>query len=89
VLCLTDQLARATIEAAASLGLRVPRDLSVTGFDDLPEAALTDPPLTTVHQDHEAKGTWAARALLEPRGDDGVLLPARLVVRASSAPPRG
>ena len=59
--------------------------MAVAGFDDLPEAALTDPPLTTVHQDHVGKGAAAARLLLE--GDapsEPVVLPTRLVTRASS-----
>jgi DNA-binding LacI/PurR family transcriptional regulator len=85
ILAMTDQLARGVLLAAAELGLRVPEDLAVTGFDDLPEAALTDPPLTTVHQDHVGKGATAARLLLE--GDappEPVILPTRLVVRGST-----
>ena len=63
----------------------LPGDLSVTGFDDLPEAALASPPLTTVQQDHEEKGAAAARLLLE--GDapsEPVVLPTRLVTRGST-----
>ena len=83
---MTDQLARGALRAAADLGLAVPGDLSVCGFDDLPEAAHSVPPLTTVHQDHGAKGAAAARLLLDPGGARpvDVVLSTRLVVRASS-----
>ncbi len=84
IVAMTDQLARGALLAAADRGLRVPVDLAVCGFDDLPEAALAEPPLTTVHQDHAGKGETAARLLLEGTGDDELVLPTRLVVRAST-----
>ncbi len=86
IVAMTDQLARGALRAAADLGLAVPGDLAVCGFDDLPEAAHSVPPLTTVHQDHGAKGAAAARLLLDPggAGPADVVLPTRLVVRASS-----
>ena len=84
ILAITDQLARGVLAAAAELGLRIPQDLSVTGFDDLQEAAEAD--LTTVHQDHVGKGAAAARMLLEPGTGRSVRLPARLVVRGSTGP---
>jgi DNA-binding LacI/PurR family transcriptional regulator len=85
VVAMTDQLARGALRAAADHGLRVPADLAVAGFDDLPEAATTDPPLTTVHQDHSAKGARAAELLLQPGPASGeVVLPTRLVVRGST-----
>ena len=85
ILAMTDQLARGVLLAAAELGLAVPDDLAVAGFDDLPEAALTDPPLTTVHQDHVGKGATAARLLLEDGAPpEPVVLPTRLVARAST-----
>jgi DNA-binding LacI/PurR family transcriptional regulator len=91
LLCMTDQIARGALLAAADAGLAVPGDLSVTGFDDLPEAAAADPPLTSVHQDHEAKGVRAAQLLLEPGREPGprsraVELPVRLIVRGSTGP---
>lgn len=79
LLCITDQLALGALLAAAE----VPARLSVTGFDDLAEAAAHD--LTTVHQDHVAKGGHAARLLLEPDADREVTLPTRLVVRGSAS----
>jgi DNA-binding LacI/PurR family transcriptional regulator len=72
-------------------GRRVPDDVSVTGYDDLPIAAYIDPPLTTVHQPMGEVGEYAASILLDriaglPRPPDRHLLPARLVVRQSTAP---
>jgi DNA-binding LacI/PurR family transcriptional regulator len=86
LVAMTDQLARGALRAAAELGLAVPGDVAVCGFDDLPEAALSSPPLTTVHQDHGGKGAEAARLLLGERAGApaDVVLPTRLVVRASS-----
>lgn len=72
LICLTDRLAR------GALG----NDIAVAGFDDLPEAAEHD--LTTVHQDHIAKGAYAARMLLDPDAARAVTLPTRLVIRGSA-----
>lgn len=78
--------------AAREAGLRVPDDLSVVGFDDLPLARHTHPPLTTVHQPLAAMGRRAAEMLIgwvegaEPV-PSRVVLPTRLVVRESSGPP--
>jgi len=88
---MTDQLALGALEAASHLGLPVPGQVSVVGFDDVPEAARATPPLTTVHQPHQEKGLLAGRLLLArvngEEGTEGGLLPTRLVVRASTAPP--
>ena len=77
---------------ARSLGLRVPEDVSVIGFDNVPESALCDPPLTTIDQSIKELGAQAVRLLLELiDGRDGpgvqMMLPTRLVVRRSSCPP--
>jgi len=91
ILAITDQLALGVLVAARERGLRVPEDLSVTGFDDVPAAAHADPPLTTVRQPLVEKGRAAARLLLDliaERPTRHVDLPADLVVRASTAPPR-
>jgi DNA-binding LacI/PurR family transcriptional regulator len=80
------------LSAAGRLGLRVPGDLSVVGFDDIEIAHLVCPPLTTVHQPVRRKGEEACRhllAALEHR--DGARaehrrLETRLIVRASSGP---
>lgn len=93
ILALSDQLALGVIEAARARGLSVPGDLSVAGFDDVPEAATSSPPLTTVHQDHTEKGELAGRLLIarlrEEEGQETGLLRARLVVRGSTGRPRG
>ena len=93
VLVMSDAIAIGVLQAARHLGLRVPADLSVVGFDDLPISRLTDPPLTTVHQPVRLKGEEAARLLLSrisggPTGPDAQrVLATRLVVRRSTAAP--
>jgi DNA-binding LacI/PurR family transcriptional regulator len=92
ILTSSDQLALGVLEAARRTGLSVPRDLSVVGFDDVPEAARAAPPLTTIHQPHVEKGQLAGRNLLAQLRNEETsgptLLPARLVVRGSTARPR-
>lgn len=93
VLCFSDAFAAATVNAARSLGLRVPEDLSVVGFDDSPLATASRPQLTTVHQEVATKGQQAVRALMKVMGPERpdpverVLLPTSLVVRESTARP--
>jgi DNA-binding LacI/PurR family transcriptional regulator len=93
ILSMSDALAAGVLIRAAERGIEVPRDLSVIGFDDVPFAARTNPPLTTVFQPTQEKGQLAARALLEAieRGEPAepkrTLLPWRLVVRGSTGPP--
>lgn len=84
-----DVTALETMVVARSLGLRVPDDLSVVGFDNVPESALGDPPLTTVEQPIQQMGSEAVRLLLELIEDPSlppvrVILPTRLVVRQST-----
>jgi DNA-binding LacI/PurR family transcriptional regulator len=91
LLCFSDAYAAQAIRAAESLGLRVPEDLSVVGFDDSALAATVRPPLTTVRQPIAEKGTRAVRALLarmagEPLREERVVLPTELVVRDSTGP---
>ena len=59
-----DLTAIGTLEVAAELGLRVPEDLSVVGFDNIPESALTTPPLTTVSQPLQRMGAEAINMLI-------------------------
>ena len=82
------------IRVADELGLNVPEDLSVVGFDNIPESALVDPPLTTVDQSIQELGREAVRLLLGlVRDGDApepahLTLPIQLVVRKSSGPRR-
>lgn len=93
VLSMSDAAAAGVLQAARHLGLSVPGDLSIVGFDDLPLTRFTDPPLTTVHQPVRRKGEEAARMLLRalepehPRAGEHRVLETRLVVRHSTAPP--
>lgn len=87
-----DLQALGVYQAARAVGLRIPADLSVVGFDDLPIAAMIDPPLTTVHQplaEMAAAATELALAL--GRGEEtpqvGFELATTLTVRESTAPP--
>ena len=84
----SDEMAVGAIAALEDAGLRVPWDVSVTGFDDLPLAAMHRPALTTVHQPIREVGRYAAALLLERMAGKPArskLLPTHLVVRASSA----
>jgi DNA-binding LacI/PurR family transcriptional regulator len=94
VLAMSDALASGVLREAAEQGIDVPGELSVIGFDDVPLAGLTEPPLTTVNQPTEYKGELAARALLEavrtgePTEPRRQVLPTKLVLRGTTAPPR-
>jgi DNA-binding LacI/PurR family transcriptional regulator len=96
ILAMSDILAIGALEAAARLGVSVPAQLSVVGFDNGPAAEHTSPPLTTVAQPNEEKGRLAAQWLMEdiergaePRRGREEILPTELVVRESTAPPPG
>jgi DNA-binding LacI/PurR family transcriptional regulator len=84
VIAATDRLALGAIEAARAAGLRVPEDLSVIGFDDIPVAASSH--LTTVRQPLFEKGEIAGRLLSERAGGGDVILPVELMVRGTTAP---
>ncbi|MDQ7876465.1 LacI family DNA-binding transcriptional regulator [Microbacterium sp. QXD-8] len=86
-----DQMALGLIHAARDEGLDVPRDLSIVGFDDVPEAAHFWPPLTTVRQDFAELGRRCVELLLGPVDGAQSLGPStiapELIVRGSTAPP--
>lgn len=88
VLCANDLLAVGALAALSEEGLRVPEDVAVTGWDDIPMAAWAQPPLTTIAPDLEALVSAALDAALA-EDDSGAepsehVVPHRLVVRASS-----
>ena len=87
-----DQIAMAILDAARDLGISVPSQLSVTGFDDIPDAARLQPPLTTIRQPLTEIGVAATQTLLrllsgEPVPTEPLLIAPTLIVRASTAPP--
>jgi len=92
VFAANDLSALATLEVAAELGIDVPRQLSVVGFDNIPESAMADPPLTTVEQPIRRMGQVATAMLLALISGEELPGPHRtlatsVVVRASTAPP--
>ncbi|MGQ7295273.1 LacI family DNA-binding transcriptional regulator [Quadrisphaera sp. KR29] len=90
VLTGNDQVAIGLLGALWQRGLRVPQDVSVVGFDDVPEAAYLVPPLTTVRQDFDALGRRCLEVLLARlRGEPAQVrrVQPELVVRASTGPP--
>ena len=85
---MSDVLALAAIDAAREGGLRVPQDLSVIGFDDIPDAASADPQLTTIAQPILEKGRLAAKLIFEPGPPRTETLGVKLVERGSTGKPR-
>jgi DNA-binding LacI/PurR family transcriptional regulator len=87
VLAMSDVLALAALDEARRRGLDVPKNLSVVGFDDVPEAAASAPPLTTIAQPIVEKGRLAAQMIFDGGAPRKELLRVSLVQRASTAPP--
>lgn len=93
VFCANDQMALGLYRAVNEAGLQIPTDVSVVGFDDIPEAAHFWPPLTSVAQDFHLIGEQLVAVLMQqirsgPRSAERVLLPLTLVERDSTAPPQ-
>jgi DNA-binding LacI/PurR family transcriptional regulator len=92
VFAANDQMALGLMHALHERGIRVPHDVSVVGFDDVPDARHFVPPLTTVRQDFRALGSLSVSTLLaELEGDDvprRTVLEPELIVRASTASAR-
>lgn len=85
-----DQMALGVMHALAEAGLAVPGDVSIVGFDDIPEAAFFAPPLTTIRQDFDALGRDAMAGVLAVLNDDDRMPAPRvpdLIVRTSTAAP--
>jgi LacI family xylobiose transport system transcriptional regulator len=91
IVCGNDMQALGVCDAAFALGLDVPRDLSVVGFDDAPSASWARPPLTTVRQPLQEMAEEATRLALRLRAGDvensRLELATTLVQRGSTAPP--
>lgn len=91
-ICGGDRMAIALIEAIKKMGLRVPEDISVVGFDDLEVSHLVDPPLTTAHIDRTQMGRVAVDMLIEisrkPRRPRKMELITSVVQRESLAAPK-
>ncbi|WIJ24061.1 LacI family DNA-binding transcriptional regulator [Devosia sp. RR2S18] len=95
IFCFNDRMAIGCYEAARELGLRVPEDISIVGFDDEDLAANMQPPLSTVILPHDEMARWAVGQLLdgfEAADQDQrmqkIKIECELVARASIAPPR-
>jgi len=90
IFCANDQMALGALRALFEAGRRVPDDVSVVGFDDIPEAQFMIPPLTTVQQDFGEIGRRSLQLLLEIAGgerpENQVLLSPQLQIRDSSGP---
>jgi len=83
LLCMSDRIALGALQAARHLGLRVPEDVKITGFDDIPESHTQHPTLTTVHQQSKDKGRIAAEIFLGMREEKSLILSTELIVRES------
>jgi LacI family transcriptional regulator len=84
IFCSTDDQAIGVLRAAREVGLRVPEDLAVAGYDDVPEAAFVEPPLTTVSSDRDAM----ARAAVDLVLDDSLMVPGSDTERVRKFPSR-
>ena len=89
-----DHMALAAIDALREKGLRVPEDMSVVGFDGIPQAGQVHPPLTTVSQPLAKMGRVATQMLLDQLADPGkparrIELSTELIIRGSCQAPRG
>jgi DNA-binding LacI/PurR family transcriptional regulator len=83
ILCMSDIIAIAVCKVVRELGLRVPQDIKVTGFDDIAEAQRNQPALTTICQQGYEKGQLAADLLLNA-SDQRTMMDAKLVIRESA-----
>jgi LacI family transcriptional regulator len=89
-----DVMAMGVMDAVRNCSLRVPDDISIIGFDNIPQSALVYPPLTTVQQPLEQMGRVATQMLLSileaPEKEiRRIELPTELIVRSSTSSPKG
>jgi LacI family transcriptional regulator len=88
----SDYLAIGVLKAAIDLGMKIPQELSVVGFGDIPFAALFNPPLTTIHGDLMEMGYEAAQTLISmvnggSRAPRRVVFPMKIIERGTAVPP--
>jgi len=88
IACATDNIAVGAYRALRKRGLRIPEDISVAGFDDVPIVGDLTPALTTVHPPFASVGETAAKMALGLDDRSSVVLPCRLMVRGSTGPVR-
>ena len=84
----SDLIAIGAMRALAEKGMSIPKNVAIVGFDDIPAASLTSPPLTTIMQDLKGAGELLVETVLaqvEGRALPPTMLPARLVVRRSTS----
>ena len=91
IFCFNDEMAIGVLETARQRGVRVPRDLSVIGFDDIRFARYVDPPLTTIAQPMRDIGEGSVRLLLDilqgrTTTPQSITLPHTLMIRSTTAP---
>lgn len=88
IITMSDLIALGVLDHARMHKIDVPDQLSVIGYDDMPDAALSDPPLTTINQPSVEKGRLAAIAVLDGEtSEQSKVLPVELIIRESTAPP--
>lgn len=95
LVCANDDMAAGSLLTAHKIGLRIPTDISITGFDDTPVSEIVWPPLTTVHQPIRQLGAKAVERLVELVGNGdgqntsaGIFVPFWVVERQSTSPRR-
>lgn len=91
IFCMNDEMAIGAIQQAKKMSLKVPEDISITGFDDISFAEFSDPPLTTIAQPAEAFGSTAMTMLFDVINNNeiterNVILPFQLIHRKSTGP---
>lgn len=94
IFAFNDRMAFGAMEWLHEQGVRVPEDVSVAGFDDIPDSTRTTPPLTTIHQLSRGQGERAVELLLTMMRDEEeattrreIVLPTELVIRGTTARP--
>ena len=88
--CMNDEMAIAAIQGLRNHDIKIPEEMSITGFDDIEFSRISDPPLTTVSQPAKEIGKVAMRTLLKKINGEGIaqetiVLPHELIVRKSTA----